>query len=159
MRTHNARRVVDETPLCVRTRDVPLRTHQPTEKAGPSNTAPVIPDPIIISSDSEEDLDLKDESEEVPEYIPGAEPIEEEEEEEIPEYIPGEGLVAGQDLEDEESEEEDPEMDPDQDMEDEEMEEEAEQDPNDDEDFVDYFELAPPTSPDISDESLLPTND
>ncbi|MED6197328.1 hypothetical protein PIB30_055606 [Stylosanthes scabra] len=42
-------------------------------------------------------------------------------------------------------------------MEEEEMEEEAEQDPNDDEDFADYFELAPPPSPDSSDESLPPT--
>ncbi|MED6225093.1 hypothetical protein PIB30_090455 [Stylosanthes scabra] len=169
--------------MCVRTCHAEAAhqgARQPINKVRPSVSTPAAPDPIIISSDSEEDLDPKgssseeehpemdpegedqganssDESGEVPEYISGAEPIEEEEE--VPEYILGEGLAADQDLEDEEPEEENPEMDPGQDMEDEEMEEEAEQDPNDDEDFADYFELAPPASPDSSDESLPPTDD
>ncbi|MED6163507.1 hypothetical protein PIB30_080581 [Stylosanthes scabra] len=60
-----------------------LRARQSTDEAGPSNTAPINPDPIIISSDSE--------SEEVPEYIPGAEPMEDEEE--APEYVPGNGMM------------------------------------------------------------------
>ncbi|MED6152952.1 hypothetical protein PIB30_096881 [Stylosanthes scabra] len=69
-----------------------LRARQPTEKVRPSNTAPAIPDLIIISSDSEEkDLEMDpegedpavdsvNESEEVSEYIPEAEAIEEEKE-------------------------------------------------------------------------------
>ncbi|MED6162738.1 hypothetical protein PIB30_073436 [Stylosanthes scabra] len=173
MRTHhNARRVVNETPLCIRTRDmrmhqsrrgrapgvykkdpspihfslftfhssllisslqmVPkgkatiptrfslwlaaLRARQSTDKAGPSNTALMNPDPIIISSDSE--------SEEIPEYIPGAEPTEDEEE--APEYVLGDGMMENQD-----HAEEDPEMDPKEEPE-EDPEEESEEDPKED---------------------------
>ncbi|MED6225563.1 hypothetical protein PIB30_094815, partial [Stylosanthes scabra] len=32
-----------------------LGARQPIDKVGPSNSAPVMPDPIVISSDSEED--------------------------------------------------------------------------------------------------------
>ncbi|MED6200493.1 hypothetical protein PIB30_085649 [Stylosanthes scabra] len=111
--------------------------------------------PIDISNDSEEVDPEKDPKEEEPEE----ENPEMNSEEEVLENIPEEGLAADQDLEDEVTEEEDIEMIPDQDMEDKEIEEETEQDPNVDEEFLDYFELAPPASPDSSDESLPPTDD
>ncbi|MED6190348.1 hypothetical protein PIB30_104995 [Stylosanthes scabra] len=117
-----------------------LRACQPINKVGPSVSTPSVPDPIIISSDYEEDLYPKGSSSE----------------EKDPEMDP-EGEDQGVNLLDES--EEDPEMDPDHDIEDEEMEEEAEQDSNDDEDFVDYVELAPPASPDSSDESFPPIDD
>ncbi|MED6126402.1 hypothetical protein PIB30_078011 [Stylosanthes scabra] len=48
-------------------------------------------------------------------------------------------------------------MVPNQDMEVEEIEEEAKQDPNDDEDFVDYFEVAPPASSENSNDLVRVT--
>ncbi|MED6187105.1 hypothetical protein PIB30_073217 [Stylosanthes scabra] len=219
MRTHhNAWRVVDETPLCIRIRDV--RTHQsrrgcapgvykkdplphsiftfhssllisslqmtpegkakiywphtrfslrlaarracqPINKAETSSRAPTTSDPIVISSDSEEDLDPQGSSSE--EEEPGLDPEEdnhgeESSDEEVPEYILEDGPAENQDPGEEELEgsgvdhemdpnpnPEEPEEDPKEDLEEEEdpemgeIEEEAEQDPNDDEDFVDYF--------------------
>ncbi|MED6159321.1 hypothetical protein PIB30_041320 [Stylosanthes scabra] len=149
-------------------------TKQLAARDNPPSVGSTSWNPIDINNDSEEkdpeedpkeeepeeenpEMNSGEESEEVPEYIPEAEQIEEEEE--VPENIPEEGLAADQDLEDEELEEEDPEMILDQDMENEEMEEEAEQDTNNDEEFVDYFELALPASPDNSNESLPPTDD
>ncbi|MED6123517.1 hypothetical protein PIB30_049931 [Stylosanthes scabra] len=109
---------IQQLPTRFSLRFAALRARQPTEKAGPSNTAPAIPDPIIISSDSEEeDLEMDPEGE-------------------------------------------DPEIDSD--LEDEEIAEVAnfQQGDNEyDEYFSDYFELAPPPSPDSSDESLPPTDD
>ncbi|MED6159690.1 hypothetical protein PIB30_044555 [Stylosanthes scabra] len=222
MRTHhNAWRVVDETPLCVRTIDVrthqsrrgrapgvykkdPLphslfifhssllisslqmtpkgkakihwpptrfslrlaacRARQPIDKAETSSRTPAKSDSIIISSDSEENLDSSSEKEE-----PGLDPQgsnhgEDSSDEEVPEYIPEDGPTENQDPRVEEPEgpgadheidpnpdPEEPEEDPEEDLEEEEdpeedpemgeEEEEAEQDPNDDEDFADYFEL------------------
>ncbi|MED6175294.1 hypothetical protein PIB30_077049 [Stylosanthes scabra] len=92
----------------------------------------------------------------VPEYIPGAEPMEDEEE--APEYVPEGGMMENQDQAEEDPEEE-PKEDPEEEPKMGKMEEEAEQDPNDDEDFVDYFELAPPPSPGSSNESLPHTDD
>ncbi|MED6128050.1 hypothetical protein PIB30_093920 [Stylosanthes scabra] len=190
---HNARRVVDETPLWLpkhlplwpkgkatiptrfSLRLAALRAPQSTNEAGPSNTAPINPDSIIISSDSE--------SEEVLEYNPGAEPMEDEEE--APEYVPGDGMIENQDQaeedpeeeleeepeeypekdpeeEPEEEPEEDPEEDPNQDPEDEEMEEVVKLQPRDDEYdeyFANYFELASPPSPDNSVGSPPPEDD
>ncbi|MED6117118.1 hypothetical protein PIB30_106963, partial [Stylosanthes scabra] len=80
-----------------------LKACQPTKKARLSNTTPAIPDPIIISSDSKEEdpemdlegedpkVDSANESEEALEYIPGAEPIEDEQE--APEYISGDEIA------------------------------------------------------------------
>ncbi|MED6127954.1 hypothetical protein PIB30_093009 [Stylosanthes scabra] len=162
-----------------------LRARQSTDKAGPSNTAPINLDPIIISSDSK--------SEEVPEYILGAEPMEDEEE--APEYAAGDGMMENQDQA-EEDPEEDPEMDPEEDPEEdleEELEEEPEEDPEEDPEeeleedpeedpnlegeemeevvnlqlgdneygkcFADYFELDPPPSPESSAGSPPPEDD
>ncbi|MED6188604.1 hypothetical protein PIB30_087494 [Stylosanthes scabra] len=130
-------------------------TKQLAARDNPPSMGPTSWNSIDISSDSEEEDPEEDPKEEKPEE----ENPEMNSEEEVLENIPEEGLAADQDLEDEEPEEEDLEMIPDQDMEDEEMEEETEQDPNDDEEFVDYFELAPLASPDSSDESLPPTDD
>ncbi|MED6187086.1 hypothetical protein PIB30_073015 [Stylosanthes scabra] len=60
-----------------------------------------------------------------------------------------------------EEEEEDPEEEeePEEQNEMEEEQEEAEQDPNDDDEFQDYFTLAPPASPDSSDDSIVPADD
>ncbi|MED6210901.1 hypothetical protein PIB30_068470 [Stylosanthes scabra] len=89
-----------------------LRAHQSTDKARPSNTASMNTDPIIISSDSE--------SKEVPEYILGAEPMEDEEE--APECVPGDRMMENQDQAEEDLEE-DPKEEP---------EEESEEDPEED---------------------------
>ncbi|MED6183246.1 hypothetical protein PIB30_036232 [Stylosanthes scabra] len=141
-------------------------TKQLAPRDYPLNIASFSTNPINISSDSEaedSEEDPKEEnpkmdSEEAPEYIPGAEPIEEAEEipeydleEEDPEEDPEEALN-GEQEEDSEEPEEDPEEDPimNFNLEDEEMEEEAEQDLNDDDKFLDYFKLAPPPSPDSS---------
>ncbi|MED6186055.1 hypothetical protein PIB30_063122 [Stylosanthes scabra] len=160
-----------------------LRAHQSTDEAEPSNTTPTNPDPIIISSDSK--------SEEVLEYILGAEPMEDEEE--APEYVPANRMMENQDQAEEDLEqdhemdpkedpkkdpeeepkedleeeleeelEEDPEEDPNQDPEDEEMEVVVNLQPGDDECdeyFADYFELAPPPSPDSSAGSPSPEDD
>ncbi|MED6152155.1 hypothetical protein PIB30_089187 [Stylosanthes scabra] len=126
-----------------------LIARQPIDKAGPSVSTLATPNPIIISSDSEEDLDPKDESKEVPEYIREDRPEE------------------NQDLGEEEPEEEDPnepEEDPEEDpKEDPEMEkEEAEvMEPDEDECneyFANYFKFAPPPSPDSSIGSPPPTD-
>ncbi|MED6213361.1 hypothetical protein PIB30_092355 [Stylosanthes scabra] len=134
-----------------------LRTRRSRDKAGPSNPAPISTERIEISSDSE--------SEEVPEYILGAG---QSDDEEVPDYIPEDGPAKNQDPEDEEPEEEDPEEDSEEDS-----KEEPEEDPEEDlenkgaeddemeqvvnlqsgdaeydEYFADYFELAPPPSPD-----------
>ncbi|MED6188517.1 hypothetical protein PIB30_086762, partial [Stylosanthes scabra] len=52
-----------------------LRARQPINKVGPSVSTPAAPDPTIISSDSEEDLDPKGSSseEEDPEMDPQGE--------------------------------------------------------------------------------------
>ncbi|MED6187720.1 hypothetical protein PIB30_079128 [Stylosanthes scabra] len=149
MRTHhNAWRVVNETPLCVLTRAE--RTH-PSRRGRALGMAPkALTNSInlfiyILGEGLAADQDLEDE--ELEEKDP-EENLEEGPEEKDPE----ENLEEG-------PEEKDPEMGPDQDMENEEMEEEVEQVPNDDEEFVDYFKLAPPSSPDSSDESLPPTDD
>ncbi|MED6177468.1 hypothetical protein PIB30_098404 [Stylosanthes scabra] len=97
---HNAQRVVDETPLCVHARDAPLRARQPIDKARPSSRTPAIPDPIIISSDSEEDLDPQGSSSE--EEEPGLDPEEDNHkedssDEEESEYIPEDGPAENQD--------------------------------------------------------------
>ncbi|MED6146993.1 hypothetical protein PIB30_039951 [Stylosanthes scabra] len=179
-----------QLPTCFSLSLAALRARQPADKDGPSNTASTSSNPIIIISDSEEDserdpkegdsededpkmdheeedleMDSAEESKDVPEYIPGAEPVEDEEE--APEYIPGKGPAENQDPKEEEPEEEDPEMDseedseedPDQDPEDEEMEEPAEEHPNHDIYFADYFELAPPAIQDSSTGSPPPNDD
>ncbi|MED6212888.1 hypothetical protein PIB30_087793 [Stylosanthes scabra] len=166
-----------------------LRARQPIGKAGPSNSAPVIPDPIVISYDSEEDrkkdpkgsnseeedpeMDLEGENQEVDST---------DKSEEVPEYIPGEGLEENRNLGKEELEEEGPgedhEMDPNQEPEepmedpeedqeeDPEMEEEIEEpevmEPDEDEYneyFADYFGHAPPLNPDSNIGSSPPTDD
>ncbi|MED6199993.1 hypothetical protein PIB30_081040 [Stylosanthes scabra] len=163
-----------------------LRAHQPIDKVGPSNNAPAMPDPIVISSDSKEDREEdpkgSNSEEKDPEMDPEGENQEvdsADESEEVPEYIPGEGQEENQNLGDEEPEEEgqgvddemdpnqDPEEDPDEDEEDDpEMEEEIEEpevmEPDEDEYneyFADYFELAPLPSPDSSIGSPPPTDD
>ncbi|MED6107755.1 hypothetical protein PIB30_017021 [Stylosanthes scabra] len=74
--------------------------------------------PMDISSELEEEEDLEEEkeeentedkSEEAPEYIPGAESIEEEE---VLNYVPGEGAEVEEEEESEEDLEEDPKEDP-----------------------------------------------
>ncbi|MED6125418.1 hypothetical protein PIB30_068345, partial [Stylosanthes scabra] len=161
-----------------------LRARQPIDKVGPSVSTPAALDPIIISSDSEEDLDPKGNSfeEEDPKMDPEGEDQgvnSSDESEEVPEYIPGDGLEENQDLGKEEPEEEDrgadhemdpnqdpeePEEDPEEDLEEyPEMEkEEAEvMEPDEDEYneyFANYFELAPPPSPDSSVGSPPPTD-
>ncbi|MED6178040.1 hypothetical protein PIB30_103934 [Stylosanthes scabra] len=56
---------------------IPLRARQPIDKAEPSNSAPVTPDPIVISSDSEEDREkdpkVSNSEEEDPEVDPEGE--------------------------------------------------------------------------------------
>ncbi|MED6173242.1 hypothetical protein PIB30_057490 [Stylosanthes scabra] len=158
-----------------------LSARQPIDKAGPSSRTLAIPDPIIISSDSEEDLDPQGSSFE--EEEPGLDPEEDNHGEdssdkEVSEYIPEDGPIENQDPGEEEPEgpgadhemdpnpdleepEEDPKEDPEEDPEMGEEEVEAVE-PSDDEYneyFANYFKLAPPPSPDSSDESLPPTDD
>ncbi|MED6225890.1 hypothetical protein PIB30_097970 [Stylosanthes scabra] len=116
-----------------------LTARQPIDKVGPSVSTPAAPDPIIISSDSEEDLEPKGGNSE----------------EEDPEIDP-EGEDQGDPEEPEEDLEEDPEEDP-------EMEEEEAEVMEPDEDeyneyFANYFELGPPPSPYSSVGSPPPTD-
>ncbi|MED6172858.1 hypothetical protein PIB30_053840, partial [Stylosanthes scabra] len=95
-----------------------LRARQPIDKAGPSSKTPAIPYPIIISSDSEEDLDPQGSSSEEEEL--GLDPEEDNHgkdslDEEVAEYILEDGPTENQDPGEEEPEEdpkEDPEEDP-----------------------------------------------
>ncbi|MED6202836.1 hypothetical protein PIB30_109564, partial [Stylosanthes scabra] len=153
---------------------------------GPSNSAPVTPEPIVISSDYEEDREKdpkgSNSKEEDAEMDPEGENQEvdsTDELEEVSEYILGEGQEENQNLGKEEPEEEGPradhEMDPNQEPE-EDLEEDQEEDPEmkeeieepevmePDEDeyneyFADYFGLAPPPCPDSSIGSLPPADD
>ncbi|MED6222688.1 hypothetical protein PIB30_066799 [Stylosanthes scabra] len=155
---------VHQPPTRFSLRFAALKTRQSRDKVGPSRTAPINAKPIEISSDSE--------SKEVLEYILGTG----QSDDEVPEYIPDDWPAENQSPREEEpkgpaeepEEEEDPkEVDP------EEAEEQVEEnemgeeevkavEPSDDEYqeyFADYFELAPPTSPDSSDDSIPPADD
>ncbi|MED6140077.1 hypothetical protein PIB30_089750 [Stylosanthes scabra] len=140
-----------------------LRACQPIDKAGPSSKTTVIPDPIIISSNSEEDLDPLGSSSE--EEEPGLDPEEDNHGEDSPdEEEEPESPGANHEMDpnpDPEEPEEDPEEDPEEEPEMGEEEVEAVE-PSDDEYneyFANYFELVSPPSPDSSDESLPPTDD
>ncbi|MED6152324.1 hypothetical protein PIB30_090835 [Stylosanthes scabra] len=169
---------VHQPPTHFSLRLAALKTHQSRDMAGPSRTAPINVEPIEISSDSV--------SEEVPEYIPGTGQSDDKEVlEYIPEDWPTENQNPGEeepganhemdpnldpeeeeDLEEEEEEdpEEEEEEDPEEEEEPEEehgleeVQEEAERDPSDDDEFRDYFALAPPASPDSSDDSTPPAD-
>ncbi|MED6128058.1 hypothetical protein PIB30_094024 [Stylosanthes scabra] len=145
---------------------------QPIHNAGPSVSTPAAPNPIIISSDSEEDLDPKGSSseEEDPEMDPEGEDQgvnSSDESEEVSEYIPEDGPEENQDPGEEEPKEEDldepeeyPEEDPEEDPEMEEEEAEV-MEPDEDEYneyFANYFKLTPPPSPDSSIGSPPPTD-
>ncbi|MED6223929.1 hypothetical protein PIB30_078912 [Stylosanthes scabra] len=152
-----------------------LRAHQPIDKARPSFSTPAAPDPIIISSDPEKDLNPKGSSSE--EEDPKMDPEGEDqgvnsldESEEVPEYIPGDGLEENQDAREEEPEEEGPgadhEMDPRIQRNQRKTLKRTQRKiprwkkrrqkswkPDEDEYneyFANYFELAPPSSPDSS---------
>ncbi|MED6150878.1 hypothetical protein PIB30_076853, partial [Stylosanthes scabra] len=194
---HCTRWEVAETNWCVRTTHASARTEGPIK--GPLHhtfhslfysfhflplsqlsNAPTTPDPIVISSDSEEDREKdpkgRNSEEEDPEMDPEGENQEVDsidESKEVPEYIPGEGQEENQNLGEEDPEEEGPEadheMDPNQGPEEpeEDPEEDQEEDPEMEEEikepevmeldedeyneyFADYFVLAPPPSPDNS---------
>ncbi|MED6187999.1 hypothetical protein PIB30_081787 [Stylosanthes scabra] len=113
---------------------IALRASQPIDKARPSNSAPAMPDPIVISSDSEEDREKDPKGSNSEEEDPKMDPERENQEvdstdesEEVPKYILGEGQEENQNLGEEEPKEEgreaDHEMDPNQDL------EEPEEDP------------------------------
>ncbi|MED6187825.1 hypothetical protein PIB30_080194 [Stylosanthes scabra] len=150
-------------------------TKQLAARNAPPSIGSTSRNPIAISSDSEKEDPEKDsaeESEDVPKYISENWPAENqnpgEEEPEGPgadhEIDPNLDSEEDEDPEEEE-EEEDPEEEEEEDPEEEEEpekehemeeeQEEAERDPNDDDEFQDYFELAPPASPDSSDDSIL----
>ncbi|MED6196296.1 hypothetical protein PIB30_046181 [Stylosanthes scabra] len=118
--------------------------------------------PIAISNDSEKEdpeMDLAEESEEVLEYIPedvlagNQNPGEEEPE------GPGTDHEMDPNLDPKEEENPEEEEEPKEEHEMvEEEQEEAERDPSDDDEFRGYFALAPPASPDSSDDSTPPAD-
>ncbi|MED6176408.1 hypothetical protein PIB30_087937 [Stylosanthes scabra] len=155
-------------------------TKQLAARDAPPSIGSTSRNPIAISSDSEKEdpeMDSAEESEEVPEYIPkngpteNQNPGEEEPEGSVADHEMDPNLDSEEEQDPEEEEEEDPEEEeeeeenpeeeekPDEEHEMEEEQEEAERDPNDNDEFQDYFALAPPASPDSNDASILPADD
>ncbi|MED6187896.1 hypothetical protein PIB30_080942 [Stylosanthes scabra] len=145
-------------------------TKQLAARDAPPSIGSTSRNPTAVSSDSEKEdpeMDSTEESEEVPEYISENGPAENqnpgEEEPEGPraghEIDPNLDSEKEEDPEKEEEEDPEEEEEPEEEHEMEEEQEEAERDPNDDDEFQDYFALVPPTSPDTSDDSILPADD
>ncbi|MED6151390.1 hypothetical protein PIB30_082028 [Stylosanthes scabra] len=163
---NNGKAKLHQLPTQFSLRLATLRACQPIDKVEPSNSAPATPDPIVISSDSEEDREKdpkgRNSEEEDPEMDPEGENQEVDSIDELEENL-------GEEEPEEEGPEADHEMDPNQDLEvpeedpekdqeeDLEMEEEIKEpefmEPDEDEYneyFADYFGLAPPPCPDNS---------
>ncbi|MED6137535.1 hypothetical protein PIB30_065838 [Stylosanthes scabra] len=146
-----------------------LRARQARDKATNENVAPHNNEVVDISSDSDseqvpeyvtrEEAGIEEEDEDIPEYVPGAEPMGEEEDpeedsEEDPEEEPQEEQPEAMEQNEDQEEVnhgEDQEMAFGWANHEEEEEEEEEEDKYFDlldlDDFVDYWELAPPPSP------------
>ncbi|MED6126467.1 hypothetical protein PIB30_078797 [Stylosanthes scabra] len=145
-------------------------TKQLAARDAPPNIGSTSQIPIAISSDSEKgdpETDSAEEPKEVAKYMPEIGPAENQDlEEEEPKGSGADrkidpNLDSEEEEDPKEEEEEDPEEEeePQEEHEIEEEQKEAERDPNDDYEFQDYVELAPPASANSSDDSTPSTDD